>query len=372
MSRNFFTEMGLESYRNSVLSSSVNFFMEDSDIFLYAAPIPEAEWFLVSIVYKADVFAETNRLLALAGIIMAVLLAASAVVLVVLTRRMVKPLGNVVKTLTAISSDWDLTRQLYVKKKGGIAEIHDISEGFNLTFQRICGLLKNIRKEAGDLSAIGNDLASNMNVTATAVSGIAANIQNIKTRIINQSAGVSETHATMEQLVANINKLNGHVEKQSGNISMASSSIEEMAANIDAVTKTLAGNSASVGTLKDASNVGRTGLQEVAENIHEIARESEGLLEINSVMENIASQTNLLSMNAAIEAAHAGESGKGFAVVAEEIRKLAENSSEQSKTIGTVLKKIKGSIDKITHSTENVLNKFEAIDSSVRTVVITT
>jgi methyl-accepting chemotaxis protein len=86
-------------------------------------------------------------------------------------------------------------------------------------------------------------------------------------------------------------------------------------------------------------------------------------------MENIASQTNLLSMNAAIEAAHAGETGKGFAVVAGEIRKLAESSGTQSKTIGNVLKKIKTAIDKITKSTENVLTKFEAMDSGVRTVV---
>jgi methyl-accepting chemotaxis protein len=141
-----------------------------------------------------------------------------------------------------------------------------------------------------------------------------------------------------------------------------------MLANIQSVTQTLIKNGDNVKDLSGASEVGRSGLQEVAADIQEIARESEGLLEINAVMENIASQTNLLSMNAAIEAAHAGEAGKGFAVVADEIRKLAENSGEQSKTISTVLKKIKDSIDKITRSTDNVLNKFEAIDSEVRTV----
>ncbi|MDR2596134.1 MAG: methyl-accepting chemotaxis protein, partial [Treponema sp.] len=99
-----------------------------------------------------------------------------------------------------------------------------------------------------------------------------------------------------------------------------------------------------------------------------IAAESEGLMEINSVMENIASQTNLLSMNAAIEAAHAGDAGRGFAVVADEIRKLAENSSEQSKIIGSILKKIKNSIDKVILSTANVNRKFEAIDSNIRIV----
>jgi methyl-accepting chemotaxis protein len=172
----------------------------------------------------------------------------------------------------------------------------------------------------------------------------------------------------MEHITVNIDKLNGHVEQQSSSVAQSSSAIEQMLANIQSVTATLVKNADNVRELMEASEVGRIGLQDVAADIQEIAHESEGLLEINAVMENIASQTNLLSMNAAIEAAHAGETGKGFAVVADEIRKLAESSSEQSKTISMVLKKIKGSIDKITASTDNVLNKFEAIDGGVKTV----
>jgi methyl-accepting chemotaxis protein len=73
-------------------------------------------------------------------------------------------------------------------------------------------------------------------------------------------------------------------------------------------------------------------------------------------------------MNAAIETAHAGEAGKGFAVVADEIRKFAESSGEQSKTISAALKKITDSITLITKSTESLLNKFEAINTGVKTV----
>jgi len=274
--------------------------------------------------------------------------------------------SSVVAQLENLSSEQkDLTKRISICS---VDELGTIAGMVNDFCEHLGAGIKNIKNEADILSGIGNDLASNMNDTAVAVNEITANVQSIKTRIANQSVSVSETHATMEQLVVNINKLNDHVENQSGDISQVSASIEEMVANINSVTGTLVSNADNVRTLQDASEVGRNGLQEVAADIQEISKESEGLLEINSVMANIASQTNLLSMNAAIEAAHAGETGKGFAVVADEIRKLAENSSAQSKTIGTVLKKIKGSIDKIKHSTENVLNKFEAIDSSVTTV----
>jgi len=310
---------------------------------------------------------EVNNMRTFVIILASIALAAAVVIIYLVLNRTTRPIVRVAETLKDISEgEGDLTRSISVNSKD---EVGDLAKYFNKTLEKIKTLIKVIKNEAVKLTDIGGDLSSNMTETAAAVNEITANIQSIKGRVINQSASVTETNATMEQVIFNINKLNDHVENQSNNVSQASSAIEQMVANINSVTNTLVNNAANVKNLKEASEVGRTGLQEVATDIQEIARESEGLLEINSVMENIASQTNLLSMNAAIEAAHAGEAGKGFAVVADEIRKLAESSSEQSKTIGTVLKKITESIKKITNSTGNVLTKFEAIDSGVKIVM---
>jgi methyl-accepting chemotaxis protein len=316
-------------------------------------------------------FGMAFRLITVVFIIAALI--ASIILALAITSNIVKPLLPLSAFMEKVGTTGDIVmRQEDSKALTKYARRDDemgmMIRSFNQTMEKIREMVIHIKKKAEALYDTGNKLASNMNQTAAAINEITANVQNIKGRVMNQSASVTQSHATMEQLTSNIKKLNGHVENQSTHVSQASSAIEEMVANIRSVTDTLVKNGENVKTLMGASEVGRTGLQEVAQDIQEISRESEGLLEINTVMANIASQTNLLSMNAAIEAAHAGEAGRGFAVVADEIRKLAESSSVQSKTIGTVLKKIKDSIDKINKSTENVLGKFEAIDSSVKTV----
>ncbi|MHC6204438.1 methyl-accepting chemotaxis protein [Breznakiellaceae bacterium SP9] len=290
----------------------------------------------------------------------------SACIIFIITTNVVKPIVYVAATLEDISQgEGDLTKTIVVR---GNDEVADLAKYFNQTLNKIRTLVLTIKRQSMALLNIGTELNSHMSQTAASINQITVTIGTIKDRVINQSASVTETNSTMEQIVMNIGKLNGHVEEQTSSVSKSSSAIEQMIANIQSVTNTLVKNADSIKELTDSSEIGRTGLQDVSTDIQEIARESEGLLEINAVMENIASQTNLLSMNAAIEAAHAGEAGKGFAVVADEIRKLSESSGEQSKTISTVLKKIKGSIDKITKSTENVLNKFEIIDNGVKTV----
>jgi len=324
----------------------------------------KSAWSAVAIIPESVITSSIMRMVTVLIILGVLILVAITIIILVIANSITSPLKKMEKVFEFIG-DGDFTHDTEAK---GNDEIGNIGRALNTTLIKIRGLIGTIKSESVELSEIGTELSSNMNETAAAVNEINANIQSIKGRAINQSASVSETNATMEQITININKLNEHVEKQTTSVAQSSSAIEEMLANIQSVTQTLARNMDNVNQLENASEVGRSGLQEVSQDIQEITRESEGLLEINAVMENIASQTNLLSMNAAIEAAHAGEAGKGFAVVAAEIRKLAENSSAQSKTISTVLKKIKGSIDKITVSTDNVLQRFEAIDKHIKTV----
>jgi methyl-accepting chemotaxis protein len=354
-----------ETYHCSSYSAVMNLTLE-----IFVAPFKignsDTTWSVMVAATDAYILSEVRDITRFTIILSLIIITAIAVLIYFVLNLTIKPVVNVAETLKDIAEgEGDLTRSIPEKGKD---EITDLSRYFNQTLTKIRNLVIVIKDEAQNLSGIGSDLASNMNETAAAVNQITANIQSIKGRIINQSASVSQTNATMEQVTVNINKLNDHIEDQNIYVSQASSAIEEMVANTQSVTGTLVKNGTNVKQLKDASEVGRGGLEGVASDIGEISRDSEGLLEINSVMANIASQTNLLSMNAAIEAAHAGDAGKGFAVVADEIRKLAESSSEQSKTIGVVLKKIKDSIDKISSSTGNVINKFEAISASIDTV----
>jgi methyl-accepting chemotaxis protein len=283
-------------------------------------------------------------------------------------RKIFKRLTMLTRILKEIAEgEGDLTTRI---NTGKMDEIGVMADYVNQTLEKIRSMVVAIKEQIHKLFDVGSELAENMAQTAVAIQEITGNIQSVKDQSINQSASATETVATMEQVSLNIDRLSTSVETQIGSVSQSSSAIEEMLANIQSVTQTLVKNTNNMNHLTVSSEEGRTSLQTVAADIQEIARESEGLLQINQVMQTIASQTNLLAMNAAIEAAHAGEAGKGFAVVADEIRKLAENSGDQSKIIGGVLKKIKESIDKISRSTQTVLEKFESIDGSVQTVSV--
>jgi len=279
--------------------------------------------------------------------------------------RMLKPMNYVVTALDRISVSWDLTQKFNLRRKD---EIGTLGEFLNLTFERMKELIVVIQGKTFSLSDTSDELSSFMTVTQKDINGINSNIQHMREQMLLQSDRVNSSIGSMERIIKGIDELNQHITIQADSVAQSSSAIEEMLANINSVTQTLVRNTANINTLAETSGAGREDLQKVSNDIKDIAQESEGLLQINSVMQTIASQTNLLAMNAAIEAAHAGDSGKGFAVVADEIRKLAENSGKQSKTISGVLKKIKTMIDAITKSTSIVLERFQAIEREVQIV----
>jgi methyl-accepting chemotaxis protein len=328
------------------------------------SPVGKYDMTLVLTADHASLMVEVNRLRNLIIVIVAVFMAVGLFAALKIAGFIAWRLKNIRNTVAQLG-DGDFSQKIKIRAQD---EIGAIGIALNQCMDNIQHLIKTIREKTTSLSTTGNELADNMVQTTAAMTRIEDNMDSIGKRMENQSASVIETSSTMRQMITTINKLSDNVNLQSESVAQSSSAIEQMLANIESVTNTLIKNSDSVKILAKASDTGRSGLQEVAADIQEIARESEGLLEINSVMENIAGQTNLLSMNAAIEAAHAGDAGKGFAVVAAEIRKLAESSSAQSKTISGVLKKIKSSIDKITQSTNTVLNKFEDIDKGVKVV----
>ncbi|MDR3114444.1 MAG: methyl-accepting chemotaxis protein [Treponema sp.] len=323
-------------------------------------------WILYVTITWDELMDGIHRLVFLIIISSAGFVVAGILIAYCMARGISRPVINIVDTLKDISEgEGDLTRTIDITTRD---EIGELAHYFNLTIDKIKHLVVSIRKEVDALSLTGTELAGNITQTAASIHEITANIKSITAQSGKQEMSVDNTGKITEEIVENIQTLNTLIQKQRDCVSQSSTAVEQMLANIQSVTKSLLDNEENVTSLALSSEAGRDGLREVSADIKEIERESEGLLEINSVIQNIASQTNLLSMNAAIEAAHAGEAGKGFAVVAEEIRKLSESSSKQSKTISGVLAKIKASIDKITRSTDAVLLKFEAINGGVKDV----
>ena len=277
-----------------------------------------------------------------------------------------KPIKNLTGILKDISEgEGDLTRRITISAND---EIGDMANYFNLTFEKIRVMVESVQNQATKLEGVGVDLASNMNETAAAINEISENIRSIKNQTINQSASVTETSSTMEQISGGINRLNNLISEQSTNITQSTVSIQDLIKNIESVAQTLIHNTENIDRLSQTSQAGKNALDKITEAIKEVAKESEGLLELSKVIQGIAEQTNLLAMNAAIEAAHAGETGKGFAVVADEARKLAESSTAQTNTINEVLSKIQESIKQTIDYAKEVVAQFALIEKGVETV----
>jgi methyl-accepting chemotaxis protein len=180
-----------------------------------------------------------------------------------------------------------------------------------------------------------------------------------------QMLSVDQVSAAIQKITGNIESLNGSITTQSESVSQASAAVEEMVGNISSIGKVTEKMAEHFNTVNNAANEGLATQRNSSEGIEKIVEQSKDLQEANRIIATISSQTNLLAMNAAIEAAHAGMAGRGFSVVADEIRKLAETASAESKKISERLKQITTTINGIVKGSESSFTAFSDVTARV-------
>jgi len=273
------------------------------------------------------------------------------------------PILKVAHTFRTIAEgSGDLSEEVVVTDRGELAEL---ARDFNRFTSTLSDLIRGIRQEAETLRKVGQELQEGMAKTAVSTKQIASTLEEIRNNIMHQAASVTESSATLENFLLRLNELKGLIETQSAAVTESNSSIYQMLETIKKVQGSLIESNRQIEELVQVADKGKQRLLPLIEQIRTITDQSKMLQEANSLIAGIAARTNLLAMNAAIEAAHAGEHGRGFAVVAEEIRKLAENAADHSKSIAGNLKNIQQVINQVVESSRMVQDSFDAINTGI-------
>lgn len=292
--------------------------------------------------------------------------AVTALIIMLFIRFLGGYFGKIIYVVKDISEgEGDLTARI---EESAFKETNDFAVYFNRTIASIANVIKNIFVHSEEMNELGETLYSNMEEMAASIQKIGLNIDAVKQQAMTQAASVTETSSTMEETVRTIQQLNKSIELQAASVTQSSDAVEKMNETINSMTHALDQNDEKIEQLVVATVSGKETLDSSYQMTKKISEESGGLIEASNVIQNIANQTNILAMNAAIEAAHAGDAGKGFAVVADEIRKLAEESSVQGKTISATLKQLGTEIEMLSSSAKVVETQFNQVSTLAENV----
>jgi methyl-accepting chemotaxis protein len=304
--------------------------------------------------------AEGNTSAFLLQIIIGIAVVAAGILLLwFLAGSVAKPVQAVSKTLSVIAEgEADLTKRINMKRNDEIGLLSDSYDNF---VGKLAVIVDTVKKASAGLEISIKDLSASAVNSSASLNQISSNLKSMKLQIENQGSCVSDSEEEVRGILTLIDSMENTIEAQNQAISNSSSAIEEMMGNINSVSATMEHLHDNFSKLKDVTQVGKDKLQSFAGKVMMISEQSANLMETNNTIASISSQTNLLAMNAAIEAAHAGASGSGFSVVADEIRKLAEQSAKQSHETSTKLKDIKRIIEELVQASAETESSFSSI-----------
>ncbi|MFP4363496.1 MAG: methyl-accepting chemotaxis protein [Spirochaetia bacterium] len=263
------------------------------------------------------------------------------------------------------ASEGDLTVQSNIDSKD---EVGRLSSYFNSFINSLNSMIKNIRDLSDDASTVSSDLASTSEETVAALEQMRANAESMKQKIEKLDSEVASSYESSEDVNSFFFDLSDKINSQAEAIDTSSASIEEMSANIQSIAHAAEEKLKIANSLEDTAQNGQTEMQEAVKLINKVAESANVIMDMITVIEDLAAQTNLLAINAAIEAAHAGDAGRGFAVVAGEIRNLATSSSESARKITASLKEISGYIDSSKESSQKSGEMFLSMLGQIKDV----
>ncbi|NNM67061.1 MAG: bacteriohemerythrin [Spirochaetales bacterium] len=256
--------------------------------------------------------------------------------------RLTRALNEEIKSLkTLASKEGDLTVRL---KTTSNDELGEMALWFNAFLEKLQAILSGIRDTTFKSRRLGEHLASAATESAEVVSQISSSVSKMRNEVVHLNLDIAGATSSVEQIMASIKSLAAQVNQQFQSIEKSSASIEQIMASVSSVAKIAESRASGMTKIVELIRGGSQKVTSTNNIIQEISHAADDMMQMVDIINNISAQTNLLAINASIEAAHAGESGKGFAVVAGEIRKLAEGTSVNANRIGSSLKTTLGRV----------------------------